>query len=156
MKVQFGNKSYIFLLIFFFTACVSKKSIVEYRDRVVTDTLIVKRNVEVIKAIRDTLIVEAPCDSLGNLINFNQVLKTPKTTIKLKSEKGNIVVEYEQDSIVTSTEVIKDIKREKDVQIIEKETVRYRVNYKVWIALVLSLGLNIFLFKDKIRSFLPF
>ena len=154
MKLK--DSSYIFLFIFFFTACVSKKSVVEYRDRVVTDTLIVKRDVEVIKAIRDTLIVEAPCDSLGHLINFNQVLKTPKTTIKLKSEKGNIVVEYEQDSIVTSTEVIKDIKREKDVQIIEKETVRYRVNYKVWIALVLSLALNVFLFKDKIRSFLPF
>ena len=61
-------------MVFFFTACVSKKSTVEYRDRVVTDTVIVKKNVEVIKSIRDTLIIEEPCDSLGNLANFNQVL----------------------------------------------------------------------------------
>lgn len=156
MKVQFGNKSYIFLLIFFFTACVSKKSTVEYRDRVVTDTVIVKKDVEVIRAIRDTLIVEEPCDSLGNLTNFNQVLKTPKTTIKLKSEKGKIVVDYEQDSIVTVKESVKNIKREKDVQIVEKKTVKYRVDYRVWIALILSVLLNIFLLKGKIKSILPF
>lgn len=143
-------------MLFFFTACVSKKSTVEYRNRVVTDTVIVKKNVEIIKSIRDTLIVEEPCDSLGNLTNFNQVLKTPKTTIKLKSDKGKIVVDYEQDSIITSDIVVKDIKREKDVQIIEKKTVKYRVNWRVWLALIISVALNLFLLKDKIRSILPF
>jgi methyl coenzyme M reductase beta subunit len=156
MKFELGNRSYIFLMLFFFTACVSKKSTVEYRNRVVTDTVIVKKNVEIIKSIRDTLIVEEPCDSLGNLTNFNQVLKTPKTTIKLKSDKGKIVVDYEQDSIITSDIVVKDIKREKDVQIIEKKTVKYRVNWRVWLALIISVALNLFLLKDKIRSILPF
>jgi uncharacterized protein YktA (UPF0223 family) len=156
MKFALGNKSYIFLMVFFFTACVSKKSTVEYRDRVVTDTVIVKKNVEVIKSIRDTLIIEEPCDSLGNLANFNQVLKTPKTTIKLKSEEGRIVVDYEQDSIVVSDIVVKDIRRDKDVQIIEKEIIRYRSNWRVWLALIISLALNLFLLKDKIKSILPF
>tara|TARA_R110000764_G_scaffold190814_2_gene276044 strand:- start:221 stop:685 length:465 start_codon:yes stop_codon:yes gene_type:complete len=154
MKLK--DSSYIFLFIFFFTACVSKKSVVEYRDRLVTDTLIVKRDVEVIKAIRDTLIVEAPCDSLGKLKDFTQVLKTSKTTIKLKSVKGKIVVEYDQDSIVTSKEVVKEIKQKKEVIISKKKNVIYKVNYKVWIALVISIAMNLFLLKGKIRLLLPF
>jgi len=140
----------------FFSSCVSKKSVIEYRDRLVVDTIVVKKNIEVIKSIKDTLIIEKPCDSLGNLKNFNQVIKTPKTTIKLKSDKGKIVVEYEQDSIVTSKEVIKDIKIEKDVQMVEKKTVNYIVDYRVWAALVISVLINIILLKGKIRSFLPF
>ena len=143
-------------MLFFFTACVSKKSTVKYRNRVVTDTVIVKKNVEIIKSIRDTLIVEEPCDSLGNLVNFNQVLKTSKTTIKLKSDKGKIVVDYKQDSIVNSDLLVKDIKRDKDIQIVEKKIVKYKVDWRVWLALIISVALNIFLFKGKIRSILPF
>jgi hypothetical protein len=154
MKLK--NSSYIFLMALFFSSCVSKKSVIEYRDRLVTDTIVVKKNIEVIKSIKDTLIVEKPCDSLGNLKNFNQVIKTPKTTIKLKSNKGKIVVEYEQDSIVTSKEVIKDIKIEKDVQMVEEKTVNYIVDYRVWAALIISVLINMLLLKGKIRSFLPF
>lgn len=148
--MRFLYKIFIVLTIIFFTSCGSKKSVVEYKERVVRDTLIVKKNVEIIKSIKDTLVVEAPCDSVGNLTNFNQVLKTPKTTIKLRSNKGKIVVEYDQDSIVTSEKVVRNIKREKDVQIVEKKTVKYRVDYRVWIALIFSVGLNLFLFKNKI------
>ena len=46
MKLQ--NKCYIFLLLFFFTSCVARKSTVEYKERIVKDT--------VYKNVKETII----------------------------------------------------------------------------------------------------
>jgi len=148
MKLK--NTSYIFLLLFFFTSCIAKKSTIEYKERIVKDSVYVYKDKEVIKEITDTLIVESPCDSLGNLKAFNKEIRTPKTAITLKSINGKIEIVYKQDEIITSNikEVVissDKVKQSKDV-----DTLRYR--YPLWLILtaLISVLLNIILLKSKL------
>ena len=64
--MKLTNKSYIFLLLFFFTSCISKKLVTDIQERVKVDTVYKTKTIKEVERFVDTLVIEKPCDSLGN------------------------------------------------------------------------------------------
>lgn len=136
MKLQ--NKSYIFLLILFFFSCSSKKSVIEYKDRVVKDTIYKNVTKTILKPIKDTLLIEKPCDTNGVLKPFKTTLKNEKATIVIENVKGNIKATVNIDSILQIKEQEYKSKYKSKVEIKEKEVIRYKIPLWCWIYIVLS------------------
>ena len=147
MKLQ--NKSYIFLLLFFFVGCVAKRTTIEYKERVVKDTIYTETIKTVFKDVKETLYVDSPCDSVGVLKPFEKTIITPKATIKLYSEKGSIKVDVNIDSIVDLK--VKEFKSnyKSKIETKEVEVIKYRYNFSFVLVLIISVLLNILLLKSK-------
>jgi len=81
-------------------SCGSKKVITEFKEVIVKDTITEFKDRIVTKAIRDTLFVEDPCDSLGILKNFKQTINTGSAKVVLENKNGNIQATVNIDSLV--------------------------------------------------------
>ena len=147
MKLQ--NKSYIFLLLFFFVGCVAKKSTIEYKERVVKDTIYTETIKTVFKDVKQTLYVDSPCDSVGVLKQFEKTIVTPKAIIKLYNDKGSIKVDVNIDSIIDLKVSEFKSNYKSKIETKEVEIVRYR--YPLWLILtaLFSVLLNILVLKSK-------
>jgi hypothetical protein len=148
MKLQ--NKSYIFLLLFFFIGCVAKKSTIEYKERIVKDTIYKELIKTVFKPVKEVLYVDSPCDSVGALKPFEKTLITNKTKVKLYSDKNVIKVEVNIDSIIELRE--KEFKSNYQSNKEQKsvDVVRYKYPLLLVITLLISVLLNILLLKNKL------
>jgi len=140
MKLK--NTSYIFLLILFFGSCVARKSTVEYKDRVVKDTVYKNVKETIVERFTDTLTIEQPCDSLGNLKPFRQSIKVSQGNINLTGFNNVITAEIDLDGYkkIWQKEFVKQYEANKHK--IDKEVVKYR--YPLWLFLCLfaSILLN--------------
>tara|TARA_R100001244_G_scaffold128192_1_gene99071 strand:+ start:522 stop:962 length:441 start_codon:yes stop_codon:yes gene_type:complete len=145
--MKLTNKSYIFLLLFFFVSCVAKKSTIEYKERIVKDTIFTETIKTVFKDVKQTLYVDSPCDSIGTLKPFEKTIITPKAKIKLYSEKGSIKVDVNIDSIVDLKVSEFKSKYKSKVEIKEVEIVRYRLPIWLVLSLVVSVLLNVLLIR---------
>lgn len=145
--MKLTNKSYIFLLLFFFGSCVAKKSTIEYKERIVKDTIFTETIKTVFKDVKQTLYVDSPCDSIGTLKPFEKTIITPKAKIKLYSEKGSIKVDVNIDSIVDLKVSEFKSKYKSKVEIKEVEIVRYRLPIWLILSLVVSVLLNVLLIR---------
>lgn len=132
MKLQ--NKSYIILLIFFFGSCVAKKSIIEYKDRIVKDTIIQTKTIKEIERFTDTLTIEKPCDSLGNLKPFKQFIKTKQGNVTIKGVNNVISAEIDLKGYKEILEKEYKTKYEK-LQEIKKETI-IKYKYPLWLMML--------------------
>jgi hypothetical protein len=141
---------YILLLFLFISSCTSKKKIVEYRDRIQKDTITLFKDRVISKPVKEIVTIEEPCDSTGILRDFSRTIKTEKAKVVISNNAGNLEVKVDIDSIVDSrvSEFKKSYKQ--DIQIKEKEVVKFRIPFWVWLVISLSVGLNVFLIKDKI------
>ena len=142
--MKLTNKSYIFLTIFFFSACVAKKSTIEYKDRVVKDTVYKNITKTILKPIKDTLLIEQPCDTNGVLKPFKTILKNEKATIVIENVKGNIKATVNIDSILQIKEQEYKSKYRSKVEIKEVDIVKYKVPFYHWLIHIIC-GLLIFL-----------
>ena len=145
MKLQ--NKSYIFLLLFFFASCVAKKSTIEYKERIVRDTIKVQTIKTITKPIDRILYVDNPCDSLGVLKPFEKEIKTEKASVKLSNYKGAIKVEVNIDSLVNLR--VSEFKSNYKSKIETKEVEIVKFRYPLWLilGLVISILLNVLLLR---------
>lgn len=136
-----------FFIIVFYIGCASKKTTIEYKDKIVKDTIYKTEIKTVLKPIKDTLLIKEPCDSLGNLKDFERVIKNDKAKVIIKNEKGNLKVNIDIDSIVNSK--VNEFKSsfKKDVQIKEVEVIRYKIPFWFLVALAVSALLNVVLLK---------
>lgn len=143
--------------LFFFTivftlgySCTVKKSVIEYKEKIVKDTVNVFKERLVTKQVIDTLLIEEPCDSLGNLKEFEKEIKTEKAKITLKSVNGDIQVQVNLDSIVNQR--IKEFKRSYKTEKEIKEVNVVKFSYPLWLILtsIISILLNILLLKSKL------
>ena len=147
MRLQ--SKSYIFLLLFFFVGCVARKTTIEYKERIVRDTVSVQSVKTIIKPVKEYLIVDNPCDSLGLLKSFEKTIKTEKSTVKLYNDKGRIKVDVNIDSIV-DLEVNK-FKSNYKSEVKTKEVTLVKFRYPLWliIGFCVSVFLNLIRLKSK-------
>ena len=148
MKLQ--NKSYIFLLLFFFASCVAKKSTIEYKERIIKDTIYKNVKETIVERFTDTLTVEKPCDSLGNLKPFIRSVSTPQGSVKIVGLNDVITAEIDLDGYKKIWE--KEFKSNyiKSTDTKEVEVVKYK--YPIWIilTLIISILINILLIKGSI------
>jgi len=148
--MKLTNKSYIFLLLLFFSGCVARKSTIEYKERIVKDTIYKELIKTVFKPVKEVLYVDSPCDSLGALKPFEKTVITPKARVKLFSEKGSIKVEVNIDSIIElkQKEFVKNYQSKVEI----REVVKIRYRYPLWLVLtaLISVSLTVILLKDKL------
>ena len=138
-------------VLFFFTigfiilyGCGSKKSSIEYKEVIKRDSIYITKNNYITKQVNDTITIEAVCDTLGQLKDFDRVIKSNNVKVSLKSVKGNIQASVNIDSIVNSK--ITEFKNNYvgKVEIQKEEIIRYKTHLWMWITIILE-GIIIFL-----------
>lgn len=151
--MRLSKGSYIFLMIFFFSSCVSKQSISEVNNSEKKDSTVIEKSIKIIPSIKETIIIEEPCDSLGNLKDFERKFKTPKSYFSVKPVNGKLQIIYKQDSLVNlvSSTTNNNWERKEKIKIVKE--VRYKTNYKIILLLVISILVNVILLKTKFKLF---
>ena len=124
-------KLFILLLL---SGCASKKTITEYKDRVVNDTIIKTRTEVLVERFTDTLTIESPCDSLGNLKPFKQLISTPQGKYTLTGSNNVITANLDLKGYKEIWEKEYKSKLDKNTTIKDKDVVRYRT--PLWIILL--------------------
>ena len=137
------------LFISLFSSCVAKKTTTEYKEVVKMDSIYITNDRYITKQVNDTILIEQPCDTLGNLKDFDRQIRSGGVKVSLKSVNGNIKATVDIDSIVNSkiTEFKQNYKSE--VQIKEIEIVRNRVPLWVYTTILLQSLIILLLFKFK-------
>ena len=148
--MQAKTRFLILTILISISSCSSKKSVIEKEYINKTDTIIKLKDRFIIKPVNDTILIEKPCDSLGNLKPFKTVLKTSQGNVSIENKEGNIQAEINLDSIISTIEKEYQSKvRLKEVVNIEK-VVKYRANKTVVLILIISLLINFILLKSKL------
>jgi hypothetical protein len=80
------KKLIILLLLSELSGCAAKKTITEYKDRIINDTIIKTRTEVLVERFTDTLTINQPCDSLGNLKPFNNLFLQSKVKYHYKAK----------------------------------------------------------------------
>jgi hypothetical protein len=142
--MKLTNKSYIFLLLFFFTSCISKKLITDIQERIKVDTIYKTKTIKEIERFSDTLVIDKPCDSLGNLKPFKQLIKTKQGNISLTGLNNQITQQIDLNGYKDVLEETYKIKYDSFVKNYSKEVQIKIVPFWVWIYVVAS-ALVIFL-----------
>ena len=137
----------IIVIIFFFVSCASKKTITEYKDKIVHDTIIKNKTVTKVERYTDTLTINEPCDSLGNLKPFNQLLKIEQGNIKLTGINNVISAEIDLKGYEKILEETYKTKYEKEVLEYKENNIRYRTPLSVILLLIISILLNVLLIR---------
>lgn len=92
------NKLAILLLILTIISCKTSK--VETQKSIIKiDTFRTEKIVHIYNSVKDTLIIENPCDSLGLLTRFYSKITIPQGKIIIRSYKGTIKATIDIDSI---------------------------------------------------------
>ena len=145
MKLQ--NKSYIFLLLFFFISCNAKKVVTEYKDRIIKDTIIQTKTIKEVERFTDTLTIKQPCDSLGNLKPFKQLIKVKQGNISLIGISNVITAEIDLKGYKDVLEKTYKTKYENFTNTYNKETVKYKVPFYHWLIHLFCVLVIFLLFK---------
>ena len=125
-------KKLIILLLLF--GCGSKKTITEYKDRIVNDTIIKTITEVLVERFTDTLTINQPCDSLGNLKPFKQVVSTPQCKYTLTGSNNVITADLDLKWYKEIWEKEYKSKLDKNTIVKEKEVVKYKI--PLWIILL--------------------
>ena len=144
------RKIIFILIISTLYGCVSKRVVTETKEIVKRDSIYIIKDRFITKQVNDTITIDKPCDSLGNLKSFDRVIKTNNVKITLKSVKGNIQATVNIDSIVNSRIVEFKQKYKSKVQVKETEVVRYRTPLWVWFVIILEALVILLLLRIRI------
>ena len=150
------RKIIFILIISTIYGCVSKRVVTETKEIVKRDSIYIIKDRFITKQVNDTITIDKPCDSLGNLKSFDRVIKTNNVKITLKSVKGNIQATVNIDSIVNSRIVEFKQKYKSKVEVKELEIIRYRTPLWVWIVIALETLVILLLLKTIFASVLSY
>jgi hypothetical protein len=125
-------KKLILILLLF--GCSSKKVVTEYRDRIVNDTVVKTRTEVLVERFTDTITVNQPCDSLGNLKPFKQLISTSQGKVSIQGKNNVITAEIDLKEYKEVLEKEYKSKLDKNTIIKEKEVIRYRTPF--WLILL--------------------
>ena len=125
-------KKLILILLLF--GCSSKKIVTEYRDRIVNDTVVKTRTEVLVERFTDTITVNQPCDSLGNLKPFKQLISTSQGKVSIQGKNNVITAEIDLKEYKEVLEKEYKSKLDKNTIIKEKEVIRYRT--PLWLILL--------------------
>ena len=140
-------KKLIILLLLF--GCSSKKTFTEYKDRIVNDTIIKTRTEVLVERFTDTLTIEQPCDSLGNLRPFKQIISTKQGKYTLTGSNNVITANLDLKGYREILEKEYKSKLDKNTDIKIKEVIRYRTPLWVWLVICLETLIIALFFKNR-------
>jgi len=137
--------SLIFLLLFL--SCAAKKTTKQTKEIVKNDTIIITKDRYIFKAVRDSFLIESPCDTLGILKPFKQRLVTAQGNITIEGKNNTITAKINLDSIVQSIEKKYKSTIVKSTEKQAIEIVRYKTPLWLIVAAAFSILLNFVLIK---------
>jgi len=128
------KKLIILLLLSELSGCAAKKTITEYKDRIINDTIIKTRTEVLVERFTDTLTINQPCDSLGNLKPFKQLISTKQGKESIQGKNNVITAEIDLKAYKEVLEKEYKSKLDKNTIVKEKEVIRYRTPF--WLILL--------------------
>ena len=131
----------IFLLAFLLIGCKSKKNTIETHS---TDTVRIEKIVRITPAQLNSLVIESPCDSLGNLKPFRYSFGSGNNKTTVKTLKNTIYISHNLDSI----KQVWEKEQQKSSFTSDKMTTIYKTpdwNWKIMAIMALIIGLLIYL-----------
>lgn len=138
------NKLLVFVLAALVTSCAAKKSTIQVKEVVKTDTLVITKDRIIQKAVHDTIVIDNPCDSLGILKPFKQRLATAQGNVTIQTKGNAIEAVINLDSIQSvweneyrSTAVF--TAENKSVEIIRYKVPSWAIIYMVVVTLLLLM-----------------
>ena len=117
-------KKYLIIAIVLFASCKPAKTIIKESTVVKYDTIHTTDVIYKTKAIRDSIIIENPCDSAGILTTFYSKFVIPQGTITLRSTRGRIEAKIDIDSIESVYKSKYQLSKSDNVQISNKEVIK--------------------------------
>jgi hypothetical protein len=119
-------------------SCKRTITLTDTKETVKTDTFQSVKIIEKFSMIRDTLIIESPCDSNGILTNFYSRLRIPNGSITIQSKRGKIQSIISLDSSRNEFININNKSSQRYIRYVNKEIVKYRVPDWVYILLLIE------------------
>lgn len=146
-------KYLIFLLLIFAVSCKPAQTVTVYKDVVKVDTLRDIKTITKFQAVRDTLIIDNPCDSSGILTNFYSSVRVPQGKIIIRTVQGKIQATIDIDSI-------ESVYRDKYKSLLASDTSKnekiiYKTEIPKWVVWFMAIsGILSFLYiRDKVSIF---
>jgi hypothetical protein len=128
------NKTIILAIVLvLFANCKSKKIYIE-NTKIERDSIYLTKTIKEIERFTDTLTIEQPCDSLGNLKPFKQVISTKQGSYTLTGSNNIITANLDLKGYKEIWEKEYKSKLDKNTIIKEKEVIRYRT--PLWLILL--------------------
>ena len=121
------NKSILLFLAVLATSCAAKKTTVQVKEVIKTDTLVITKDRIIQKAVHDTLVIDNPCDSLGILKPFKQRLTTAQGNVTIQTKGNAIEAVINLDSIQSVWEKEYKASAISTAQNKTVETIRYKL-----------------------------
>ena len=130
------------IIISLFSMCCTKKSVIETKEVIKVDSVLVTK--EVVKRFTDTLTVESPCDSVtGKLKPFKRSIIIPQGNITIEGINNEINANIDLKGYENTIEKkYKNIYEKKMSEIVKSNTPFYH-----WIIHVLCLLIIFLLFR---------
>jgi len=144
------NRLFFFTVIFIlFTSCGTRKVTTTSKEiQTKIDTIVIEKNKTIVERFTDTLTIEKPCDSLGQLKSFKQSVLVPQGKIDIFSVNGNIQAEIDlkafESTIEKKWQKIYESKIKEDREVIVKyKTPLWLIIYSLLITIICVLLLRI-------------
>lgn len=127
-------------------SCKSNKNITSVREVFKTDTIRITNNVEIFRAVHDTLTIQNPCDSLG-LKDFYYKSNLPQGKVIIRSVQGKIQATIDIDSIKQFYSTMYQAQKRTDIQYVNRDVVKYRVpSWAIVAILIETLIIGLYLY----------
>lgn len=145
------KKLLILLLIgILFVGCATKKKSYEFKENIKFDSISYKSDKVVYPALKDTVYIKSPCDSItGQLKDFSRSFTTQIGKIIVEGRKGALTASIDLKESSTTTIEKDKTSKHNNTDIKSTEVVRYKVDWRLWLALILSLLLNAYFIYSK-------
>jgi hypothetical protein len=117
-------KKFLIIAIVLFASCKPSKTIIKENTIVKYDTIHTSDVIYKTRAIRDSIIIENPCDSAGILTAFYSKFIIPQGTITLRSARGRIEAKIDIDSIESVYKSKYQLSKSDNVRILNKEVIK--------------------------------
>ena len=141
----------LFTSMLLFSCAVKKVSTTKTVLEQTTDTVMIEKIREVIKPVKETIYVENPCDSLGNLKDFERTITSQHGKIIIKNEGGKIKADINLDSIVAGIEKEYKSKMQSKSEVTEKIVVKEKKPLWVYLLIVYSVAITALYIKRLFR-----
>lgn len=148
--MKLSKKLFFFIIILTLAyGCRTTKTVFKDKEIVVKDTVTITKDRIITKEVNKTLIVEQPCDSLGQLKDFDKEIQTDVLKVSLKSVKGSIKVKVNLDSIkqIWEKEYKSNFKSKKEI--VKEKIVITKTPIWSWVYIISSTIIIFLLIKLK-------
>lgn len=127
-------------------SCKPQKSITSIKEVIKTDTIHITNNVEIFRAVHDTLTIENPCDSL-RLKDFYYKSNLPQGKVIIRSIQGKIQATIDVDSIRQFYSAIYQGQKSTNILYTNRDIIKYKVpTWAITTILIETLIIGLYLY----------